>query len=165
MERRTLGESGLEVSAVGLGCMGMSEFYGSPERDRGVEGIHRALDLGGDLLDTADMYGPFSNEKLVGEAIRDRRDRVVLATKFGNVRTEDGEFLGVDGRPSYGENAVDAWQPPLPHLLKPVRPVHQVIEVDGFMQGCPPGRELISFYMSELLEGRLPGRGIRTTFG
>ena len=105
MERRSLGDPGLEVSAVGLGCMGMSEFYGSPERDRGVEVIHRALDLGVDLLDTADMYGPFSNEKLVGEAIRDRRDRVVLATKFGNVRTEDGEFLGVDGRPSYVREA------------------------------------------------------------
>ena len=105
MRRRTLGEQGLEVSAVGLGCMGMSEFYGAPSEDRGIEVIHRALDLGIDFLDTADMYGPFTNEKLVGEAIRDRRDRVVVATKFGNVRTEDGGFRGVDGRPSYVRQA------------------------------------------------------------
>lgn len=105
MERRTLGEQGLEVSAMGLGCMGMSEFYASPGRERGTEVIHRALDLGVDLLDTADMYGPFTNEELVGEAIRGRRDRVVLATKFGNVRTDDGEFMGVNGRPSYVREA------------------------------------------------------------
>ncbi len=105
MERRTLGEQGLEVSAMGLGCMGMSEFYASPGRERGTEVIHHALDLGVDLLDTADMYGPFTNEELVGEAIRGRRDRVVLATKFGNVRTDDGEFMGVNGRPSYVREA------------------------------------------------------------
>jgi len=105
MERRTLGRQGLEVSALGLGCMGMSEFYGAPNEERGVEVIHRALDLGIDFLDTADMYGPFTNEKLVGEAIRDRRDRVVLATKFGNVRNEAGEHLGVNGRPEYVRQA------------------------------------------------------------
>ncbi|MDP2497590.1 MAG: aldo/keto reductase [Candidatus Palauibacterales bacterium] len=108
METRRLGEQGLEVSAVGLGCMGMSEFYGSPSGERGIEVIHRALDLGVDFLDTADMYGPFTNERLVGEAIRDRRDRVVLATKFGNVRSEDGGYLGVDGRPSYVREACHA---------------------------------------------------------
>lgn len=110
MEHRTLGDvdGGLEVSALGLGCMGMSEFYGSPEeRDdgRSIDVIHRALDLGVDFLDTADMYGPFTNERLVGEAIRDRRDRVVLATKFGNVRSEDGGFHGVDGSPEYVRRA------------------------------------------------------------
>lgn len=104
MERRTLG-AGLTVSAVGLGCMGMSDFYGEPTEERGIRVIHRALDLGVDLLDTADMYGPFANERLVGEAIRGRRDRVVLATKFGNVRTEDGDFLGVEGRPEYVREA------------------------------------------------------------
>jgi aryl-alcohol dehydrogenase-like predicted oxidoreductase len=110
MEHRTLGEvdGGLEVSALGLGCMGMSEFYGSPEErddERSIEVVHRALDLGVDFLDTADMYGPFSNERLVGEAIRDRRDRVVLATKFGNVRSEDGGFHGVEGSPGYVRQA------------------------------------------------------------
>ena len=105
MERRTLGRQGLEVSALGLGCMGMSEFYGAPNEERGIEVIHRALDLGIDFLDTADMYGPFTNEKLVGEAIRDRRDRVLLATKFGNVRNEAGEHLGVNGRPEYVRQA------------------------------------------------------------
>ncbi len=108
MERRQLGEHGPEVSALGLGCMGMSEFYGSPEeRDEGrsIEVIHRALDLGVNFLDTADMYGPFDNERLVGEAIRGRRDEVVLATKFGNVRSEDGAFLGIDGRPEYVRQA------------------------------------------------------------
>jgi len=105
MERRTLGDRGPAVSAVGLGCMGMSEFYGAPNEARGIEVIHRALDLGIDFLDTADMYGPFTNEKLVGRAVRDRRARVVLATKFGNVRNEAGEFLGVNGRPEYVRQA------------------------------------------------------------
>lgn len=106
MEHRKLG--GLEVSAMGLGCMGMSEFYEGPESDQGVSTIHRALELGIDFLDTADMYGPFTNERLVGRAIRDRRDRVVLATKFGIQRGADGEFLGVNGRPEYVREACDA---------------------------------------------------------
>jgi aryl-alcohol dehydrogenase-like predicted oxidoreductase len=98
---RSLGRSGLEVSALGLGCMGMSEFYAGATEAESVATIHRALDLGSRFLDTADMYGPFKNEELVGRAIRDRRSSVVLATKFGNQRGADGAFLGVCGRPDY----------------------------------------------------------------
>ncbi|HJQ35964.1 MAG TPA: aldo/keto reductase [Thermoanaerobaculia bacterium] len=108
MQHRTLGSQGLTVSALGLGCMGMSEFYGAANEADGIATIHRALDLGVDFLDTADMYGPFTNEKLVGKAIRDRRDKVVLATKFGNMRGEDGAFLGINGRPEYVRAACDA---------------------------------------------------------
>ena len=98
----------LPVSALGLGCMGMSEFYGASNESEAVETIHRALDLGVTFLDTADMYGPFTNEKLVGKAIRGRRDEVVIATKFGNVRGEDGAFLGINGSPDYVRKACDA---------------------------------------------------------
>ncbi|MFO7894247.1 MAG: aldo/keto reductase [Longimicrobiales bacterium] len=108
MERRALGEQGLEVSAIGLGCMGMSEFYGDPDDDRSVDVIHKAIDLGITFLDTADMYGPFTNEKLVGRAIAGRRDEVELATKFGNEREPDGSFVGVNGRPEYVRKACDA---------------------------------------------------------
>ncbi len=108
MQKRTLGSEGLEVSAQGLGCMGMSEFYGTADEDEAVATIHRALELGIVFLDTADMYGPFTNEKLVGRAIAGRRDEVVLATKFGNERTEDGGFLGVNGKPEYVHKACDA---------------------------------------------------------
>ena len=106
MRRRTLGE--LEVSAQGLGCMGMSEFYGPGDEDEAIATIHRALELGVDFLDTADMYGPFTNERLVEKAIAGRRDEVVLATKFGNQRGEDGAFLGVNGRPDYVRACADA---------------------------------------------------------
>ena len=107
---RTLGTgpAALEVSQQGLGCMGMSEFYGSADDNESIAVIHRALDLGVTFLDTADMYGPFTNERLVGRAIAGRRDEVVLATKFGNVRGENGEFLGISGTPEYVRKACDA---------------------------------------------------------
>ena len=108
MRRRNLGREGLEVSEIGLGCMGMSEFYGTMDEDESVATIHRAIELGVTFLDTADMYGPWTNEKLVGEAISDRRDQVTLATKFGNVRGADGSFQGVNGRPEYVREACDA---------------------------------------------------------
>ncbi|MGZ4460501.1 MAG: aldo/keto reductase [Nocardioidaceae bacterium] len=104
---RTLGGN-LTVSALGLGCMGMSEFYGAADQTEAVATIHRALDLGVTFLDTADMYGPFTNERLVGDAIAGRRDEVVLATKFGNQRGEDGSWLGINGRPEYVHAACDA---------------------------------------------------------
>ncbi|MEO6058196.1 MAG: aldo/keto reductase, partial [Gemmatimonadales bacterium] len=107
MPHRTLGHPGLDVSALGLGCMGMSEFYAGRDDDESVATIHRALDLGVTFLDTADMYGPFTNERLVGRAIQGRRDDVVLATKFGNERGEDGSFVGVNGRPDYVKHACD----------------------------------------------------------
>ena len=107
MEKRRLGTQGLEVSALGLGCMGMSEFYGTTDEGEAIATIHRALELGVDFLDTADMYGRGANEKLVGKAIRDRRDRVVLATKFGNVRNDDGS-REVRGDPEYVRQACDA---------------------------------------------------------
>ncbi len=108
MKMRQLGKSGLRVSPIGLGCMGMSEFYGPRDEAEAVATIHRALDLGVNFLDTADMYGLGANEVLVGKAIRDRRSQVVLATKFGNVRNDAGEFLGINGRPEYVRSACDA---------------------------------------------------------
>ena len=107
MQRRTLGREGLTVSALGLGCMGMSEFYAGRDDAESIATIHRALDRGIDFLDTADMYGPFTNERLVGKAIQGRRDGIVLATKFGNQRGEDGSFLGVNGRPDYVRKSCD----------------------------------------------------------
>jgi aryl-alcohol dehydrogenase-like predicted oxidoreductase len=106
MEKRKLADLG--VSAVGLGCMGMSEFYGQGDDEESIAVIRRAIDLGCTFLDTADMYGPFTNERLVGQAIAGRRDEVVLATKFGNERREDGTRIGVNGRPEYVRAACDA---------------------------------------------------------
>ncbi|MDB4905511.1 MAG: putative oxidoreductase [Gemmatimonadetes bacterium] len=103
-----LGSQGLTVSRMGLGCMGMSEFYGATNDAESIETIHRALDVGITFLDTADMYGPFKNEELVGKAIRNRRGEVQLATKFGNMRGDKGEFLGVNGRPEYVRSACEA---------------------------------------------------------
>ncbi len=108
MEERTLGREGLVVSAMGLGCMGMSEFYGPRDEDEAIATIERALDLGVNFLDTADMYGPFTNERLVGRAIAGRRDAVVVATKFGNVRGPGGERLGIRGDAEYVRSACDA---------------------------------------------------------
>ena len=107
MEHRMLGQ-GVDVSAMGLGCMGMSQSYGEADEGEASATIHRALDLGVTFLDTADMYGPFTNERLVGRAIADRREGVVLATKFGNERREDGSWVGVNGRPDYVRSACDA---------------------------------------------------------
>src|SRR3954463_9235327 len=108
MQQRALGSQGLQDSALGLGCMGMSEFYGRGDDAESIATIHRSIELGMTFLDTADMYGPFKNEELVGRAIRDRRDRVVLATKFGNMRGADGAFLGISGKPDYVRQACDA---------------------------------------------------------
>lgn len=108
MQNRTLGKNGLTVSAMGLGCMGMSEFYGDTDDAESIATIHRALDLGIRFLDTADMYGWGKNEELVGRAIKGRRSELTLATKFGNVRGPNGEFLGVNGKPEYVRSACDA---------------------------------------------------------
>jgi aryl-alcohol dehydrogenase-like predicted oxidoreductase len=108
MRKRTLGRSGLEVSAIGLGCMGMSEFYGDGDEAESIATIHRAIELGVTFLDTADIYGLGRNEELVGRAIRGRRDQVVLATKFGNVRNAEGRSIGINGRPDYVQAACEA---------------------------------------------------------
>ncbi|MFI5212888.1 MAG: aldo/keto reductase, partial [Candidatus Saccharimonadales bacterium] len=105
MKQRNLGA--LTVSELGLGCMGMSEYYGTANEQEAITTIHRAIDLGCNFLDTADMYGPFTNEKLVGKAIADRRDKVILATKFGNERRADGSWVGINGRPEYVKKACE----------------------------------------------------------
>jgi aryl-alcohol dehydrogenase-like predicted oxidoreductase len=108
MEQRELGKQGLKVSAIGLGCMGMSEFYGTADEKESIAGLHRTLELGINFLDTADMYGPHTNEQLVGKVIRDRREKVKLATKFGILRSSDPAYRGVNGRPEYVKESCDA---------------------------------------------------------
>ncbi len=161
MEQRALGRQGLVVSALGLGCMGMSEFYGTADEDESTATIHRAIELGITFIDTADMYGPFTNERLVGKAIADRRDEVVLATKFGNVRGEDGSFRGVSGTPDYVREACDASLSRLgvdhidlyyQHRVDPETPIEETV---GAMKGLVEAGKVRYLGLSEAGPGTI----------
>jgi aryl-alcohol dehydrogenase-like predicted oxidoreductase len=140
MTKKTLGKQGLKVSALGLGCMGMSDFYGPRDETEALATIHHAIDRGLNFLDTADMYGMGKNEELVGKAIAQRRDQVVIATKFGNIRASDGAFLGVNGKPDYVRSACEASLRRLgietidlyyQHRVDPATPIEDTVEAMG----------------------------------